>query len=212
MPFRLARYATLETAVAVRAMPEYQIAPIALPASKASFHRRYREYASFRQEVWREVKTVVSVESPVHITEVMRRLWQAAGYKVFTASEETTDQIIRDVLVNDGLRRRGDFLWRATMSQPPVRSRAQLPKVSRKFELIAPEEVEEAVLLVIDDAVVIAREEVALAVGRLFGFRQPGEGAVAAVHDAMERLVKQGRVTAVGEQLSTLVDLLQQNS
>lgn len=211
-PVPLLRYDMLDTAVAPRPIPDYQIARIELPVRKSSFHSRYREKAAFRDEVQQRLETVVAVESPVHIREAMRRLWQAAGYKVLNTNDNLTNWIVDDGVAHGRIQRRGDFLWAASGGRPLVRNRAQLPTVSRKFELIAPEEVEEAVLLVIYDAVVIVREDVPLAVGRLFGFRQASEGVATAVQESIDRLVRWGWVTAVGEQLSTHVDLLQQNS
>jgi DNA polymerase III delta prime subunit/very-short-patch-repair endonuclease len=215
-PMPVLRYEVGKTAVAPRPIPDYQMAQISLPASKASFHRRYREYASFREEVLRQLEMVVTAESPIHMMEAMRRLWLAAGYKVVTANEGIAGQMVESLTANGRIRRRGDFLWSVMMTRPLVRNRAHLPTPSRKFELIAPEEVEEAVLLVVRDAVCVGREEIPLAVGRLFGFRQVSERAETAVQAAVERLVRWGRVTAVvtavGEQLSTVVDLLQQNS
>ncbi|MBX3055025.1 MAG: DUF4011 domain-containing protein [Anaerolineae bacterium] len=211
-PMPLPRYEILDTAVAPRPVPDYQTAQIELSTRKSSFHSRYREKAAFRDEVRQQLETVVAVESPIHIREAMRRLWQAAGYKVLNTYDDLTNQIVADGVAHGRIQRRGDFLWTVTGERPLVRNRAQLPAVSRKFEFIAPEEVEEAVLLVIDDAVRITREEIPLPVGRLFGFRQVGEGAATAVQAAIERLIQKGWVTAVGEQLSTSVDLLQQNS
>ncbi len=211
-PTPLLRYALPDTAVGRRAIPDYQIAQIELPIRKSSFHSRYREKAAFRDEVRQQLETVVAVESPVHIREAMRRLWQAAGYKVLNTNDNLTNWIVDNGVAHGCIRRRGDFLWLATMQRPSVRSRANLPPVSRKFELIAPEEVEEAVLLVIYDAVAIAQAEIPLAVVRLFGFRQVNEGVATAVQAAVDRLIGRGWVTAVGEQLSTSVDLLQQNS
>ncbi|NJN55078.1 MAG: DUF3320 domain-containing protein, partial [Anaerolineae bacterium] len=207
----LERYAALETAVTPRSVAEYQLAKVGLPVSKTSFARRY-ESASFRKEVQNRLEIVVAVESPVHVMEVMRRLWQAAGYKVLTADEVIANRMVDEALANGRLRRQGNFLWRTTMQRAIVRNRAQLPKVSRKFDLIAPEEVEEAVLLVIDDAVLVGREDVPLVVGRLFGFRQVGGGMATAVQEAIDRLVQRGWVTAVAGQLQTSVDLVQQNS
>ncbi|GIK55361.1 MAG: DUF4011 domain-containing protein [Chloroflexi bacterium] len=211
-PVPLLRYEILDTAVVPRPIPDYQTARIELPTRKSSFHSRYREKAAFRDEVRQQLETVVAVESPVHVREAMRRLWQAAGYKVLNTNDDLTNWIVDNGVAHGRIQRRGDFLWTMTGERPLVRNRAQLPAVSRKFEFIAPEEVEEAVLLVVYDAVGITREEIPPTVGRLLGFRQVGEGVTTAVQTAVERLIKKGWVTAVGGQLSTSVDLLQQNS
>lgn len=193
-PVVLERYAPLEAADTPRPVPDYQVAQVALPASKASFHHRYTAYVTFRQSVLHCLETVVAVESPVHVMEAMRRLWQAAGYKVLTATDSIAQRIVADVEANGRVLRQGDFLWVPQMAQPPVRNRANIPPISRKFEFIAPQEIDEAVFLTVYDAVDMPRDDVPLRVARLLGFRQVGGKVDTAVQASIDRLLVQGRL------------------
>jgi hypothetical protein len=53
-----------------------------------------------------------------------------------------------------------------SMQEPPVRDRSELPAVSRKFELIAPEEIKRAILTVTQESYGIAPLEMSNAVFR----------------------------------------------
>ncbi len=83
-------------------------------------------------------------------------------------------------------------------ARPPVRDRSQLPPVPRKFEYIAPEEIAEAALLVVQDALGIPFADVPHQVGRLFDHRQIGGSSKGVVETAVDQLLTEGLVWQYG--------------
>ena len=92
------------------------------------------------------VLQVVSIESPVHLTEVAKRITHAMGAtKVGSRIELAISLGVRHAVQAKKVRRTGDFLWRIDMEQPRLRDRSKLLPSSRKIELVAPEEIALAV-------------------------------------------------------------------
>ena len=114
---------------------------------------------------------VVEVESPVHWREAARRVMLAAGVqKLGVRIENAFGEAVRSGVARRQFNKRGEFLWKIGMEQPPVRDRSILPNGSRRLEFVAPEEIQRAIV----DAVEVARgmnpDEVPTAVCRVFGF------------------------------------------
>jgi hypothetical protein len=122
------------------------------------------------------VAEVVAVESPVHVDEVARRIAEAAGVKrLGSRMQAALDSACRDAARRGTIRRQGDFLWSPTMQQPVVRDRSNLPAASRKLDLIAPEEVAQAVEAVVAASFGIEADALPAAVGRALGFTRVGD-------------------------------------
>ena len=105
------------------------------------------EYAS------EPVAQVVRVESPVHIEEVMSRIAKASGINKTKKVRASLLKAVKLATSNnrDLIFRKGDFLWLGKLEHPVVaRDRSQLPRLSRKIEYVAPEEIAEAVKLAVD--------------------------------------------------------------
>ena len=145
---------------------------------------------------------VVNVESPVHWAEAARRVLSGAGIQRFGSRiQHAFEEAVRH---GKGLRlfvKRDDFLWAPTMHQPPVRDRSDLPAASRKFELVAPEEIRRAVLIVVEASYGIVPEDVPSAVCRLFGFARVTDDMTAAVEPHRDALVREGRLVLQGVNL-----------
>ena len=189
-----------------RPIPLYKLADLQIDMGSYSFSQYYnspRVQNRLNLVAW--LTAVVQQEGPIHRDEAMRRLSHAAGYQMKTVPEDVERWLLKQGEKTDHLRVRGDFLWPPEMAgtpvRPPVRDRSQLPSVSRKFEYIAPEEIAEAALLVVQDALGIPFADVPHQVGRLFGFRQIGESSKVGVDTAVDQLLAQGRVWQYGGQL-----------
>jgi hypothetical protein len=148
------------------------------------------------------VAEVVAVESPVHIEEVGRRLAEAAGIKrlgnrlqaaIATACEHACHERT--------IRRQGDFLWQPSMEQPAVRDRSALPGPSRKLDLIAPEEVAQAVEAVVAASFGIEPDALAVAVGRALGFARISDDFRDRVDTVIQAALASGRLAVHGEHL-----------
>ncbi|RTQ47547.1 DUF3320 domain-containing protein [Hymenobacter gummosus] len=149
---------------ASRAEP-YQLAQ--LPAAVA--HRELHQHSLGQLANW--LAQVVRIESPIHVDEATRRLAQASGATQVGARMRKTGRAAAQLAANlRHLRQQGDFLWENTMQQPPLRDRSQLPAISRKLALVAPEELARALRTVVADSFALPREAAYLATVRLLGF------------------------------------------
>jgi hypothetical protein len=130
-----------------------------------------------RKEVHRLLQTLVSVEGPIHLDVAVRRLREAWGL------ERTGDRIRRAVedaagecAKNDRLRRRGEFLWPAGESALKVRVPVEgVSEAQRDLEMIAPEELQEAMCLLVQQGGGLGEEALLAQTARVFGFRNVGE-------------------------------------
>jgi hypothetical protein len=186
----------------LRPIPPYQPATLTLQLKGRSFAAYYAEKKGpYRQNLLEGLYTVVRQEGPLHHSEAMRRLSYAAGYQMLTVPPYVEVWLLKEGVKSGRIEQRGEFLWPAGLLRPTVRDRSQLPPISRKFEHICPEEIEEAVCLVVQDAWGIPLEDTPHHVGQLFGFRQIGDRSKTAVLSAIQRLLAQGRLIQAGPEL-----------
>jgi very-short-patch-repair endonuclease len=149
---------------------------------------------------------VVKVESPVHCTEAARRVLSGAGVqRLGNRIQEAFEEAMNKGLARKLFMRRTDFLWSLDMELAPVRDRSALPSASRKLELIAPEEIRRAILIVVMDACGIVPEEVPNAVCRLLGFARMTDEMRAAVEPHRDALLREGHLKLNGLNLVPVV-------
>lgn len=147
------------------------------------------------------VAEVVSVEGPVHLAEIVRRLATAGdvkrpGPRFRTAVEEAVAFAERM-----GIARRGEFVWASEMAVPPLRDRGDLPATARKPEWVCDEEVQAAVARAVADALGLAPAQAATEGLKLLGFARPSEAAKARGDEAVAALLAAGRLVRRGETL-----------
>ena len=95
---------------------------------------------------------IVRVEGPVHVDAVARRIADAAGIsRIGARIRANLERVIKSVVGHkgNGIARKGEFLWPSDMNRPVVRDWSVVPQ-SRKIELIPPEEIAEAVKMIVD--------------------------------------------------------------
>lgn len=73
-----------------------------------------------------------------------------------------------------------------------------MPASAWKMELVAPEEIDEAIRRIIRGALAIAPEDVPAEVGRLFGFARVGEDAKILINLRLQMCMAAGSVLAQG--------------
>ena len=147
------------------------------------------------------VNSVVRVEGPVHSSEVVRRLANAAGLRRVTSLvREKIERAVELSVNRGGVSRLGDFLWKPGQDLPPVRSRARLPQ-QLKIDLIAPEEIREAVRAVVEHSYGIERGEAIAEVAGAFGFRRTSANIGKSIDDRVAELLKDGIIVDSGGQL-----------
>ena len=147
--------------------------------------------------------TVVTTEGPVHIEEAMRRIVDAHKVKRLGSRIRATLAEAVDKLCLQGLlEQHGDFLWLPDqVSTVHPRSRANVPDGSRKLELIAPEEIEVAVLEVVEHALGMRPEDIPSAVCSLLGFGATSERMREMVNGRITQLQTVGKLVQKGDYL-----------
>ena len=141
---------------------------------------------------------MAGTEAPVHVREVMRRITEGCGVKrIGTRIEAALLAGVRNASNTGLLRTRGDFVWLASGEDVQVRDRSLLPTGSRKIEFIAPEEIEAAILGIVDASYGIAAEEVPAAVCRMLGFGRTTDEMTAAIGARVESLTSSRAVVVV---------------
>jgi very-short-patch-repair endonuclease len=142
---------------------------------------------------------VVKVESPVHWLEAARRVLSGAGVQRFGSRiRDAFEQAAQMGVSSKLFERRGDFLWSLNMQQPPVRDRSVLAAASRKLDLVAPEEIRRAILIVVQESYGIVPEEVPNAVCRLFGFARVTDELRTSVEPHRDALLREGHLALNG--------------
>ncbi|MGH9963192.1 MAG: hypothetical protein ACREBC_39755, partial [Pyrinomonadaceae bacterium] len=123
--------------------------------------------------------------------EVARRIAEAAGVqRIGNRIGAAFDRGVRASAQMKLIEQRIDFLWSIGLTRPTVRDRSDV--AVRRIELIAPEEMAEAICLVVKRAYGIELDDISQAVCRLFGFGRTSEDMAAVVNKAAVTLAETG--------------------
>ena len=180
--------------------PAYECATVQLRLGSVEMHQVDRNHLADL------LAQVVKVESPVHWKEAARRVMAAAGVQKLGSRIETAfDEAARRGTSRRLFARRGEFLWHADMAEPTVRDRSNLPAASRRLDLVAPEEIQRAILKVIAESYGMQPDEVPGAVCRILGFARVTDEMRSAVEPHREALVKKGLLMQNGRNLTVII-------
>ena len=147
------------------------------------------------------IQRVVEIESPVHINEVAKRIANAAGFKrignriqnavKFAATQAARSESIQ--IKETSLYE--TFLYWTGQEQITVRDRSELPNTSRKFKLIAPEEIQEAIKLIVSESCGIEQDDLPHATCRLFGFKKVNWDMQDEIEGIIYKMIERGELT-----------------
>lgn len=176
--------------------PPYECAQVSLRLGNVEMHSVGRRHLADL------LKKVVSVESPVHWMEAARRILDGAGIQRFgNRIQQAFEEAVRLGVSRGLFSKRKEFLWAVAMQLPPVRDRSELPAASRKLEFVAPEEIRQAILIVVEESYGIVPVELPNAVCRLFGFSRVSDDMSAAVEPHRDALLREGYLALRGVNL-----------
>ncbi|PKB72648.1 MAG: hypothetical protein BZY75_06030 [SAR202 cluster bacterium Io17-Chloro-G7] len=147
------------------------------------------------------VVQVVDEESPVHETEVARRIADAAGIRRVRRYQQAIDRAIENGVGSGNIVRKGEFLWRSTMAEPTLRDRSELPASSRKIDLVSPEELCMAVRRVVAASYGIAFQDITGAAVKLLGFGRVNNEIRSTVEPLISQMVTDNTLTRQGDLL-----------
>ncbi len=139
------------------------------------------------------VAEVVSVESPVHRDEVVKRITEGAGLqRAGSRIQAAVDSGISRAVRIGKVERRGEFLWQPGDPRPPIRNRSNLENSQKKFDLVAPEEIAAAIRSEVERSFSITEADAVSAAGRALGFQRVTAQASRVIQQELDRLIDEG--------------------
>jgi very-short-patch-repair endonuclease len=179
-----------EASGSIPSVPDYRLANLPLSLEGEELH----QVSMAKRVEW--VKVVVEGESPAHREEVIRRIAEAAGIKRLGNRIQSAIDHAIDVAVGDGqICRRSQWLWSPRMTTAVVRSRAKLPANMRKLDRVAPEEIEQAILLVTRESYGVERDNLPAYVCEKLGVGRITEEMRNTILVVLESAIKNGVIT-----------------
>jgi len=145
------------------------------------------------------IRQVVSVENPVHVDVVIRRIADAYGVKRVGTRIRTTYERAMSLAVRQGaVERNGDFLSTKGQTMIPLRSRFDLPNAERRFDWIAPAEIAGVILKLIDTSFGYVEEDLISDTGRELGFHRVTQDMRSTIATVIGTLKEQGLIALEG--------------
>ena len=147
------------------------------------------------------VAEIVEKEGPIHKRLIIERLKEIYGIDEIARESNTAANILRaiDLAVREhGLRRgrNGWFLLKGT--NPPLCFRVPADGVLRPLNLIAPEEIEVAVLHLVEDQFGLMRDRIPHALGGLLGIKRVSGEAAGIIDQVVDELMERGHLRISG--------------
>lgn len=139
------------------------------------------------------LKELVEVEGPIHEEEAARAVAEMYQARVSPRMREGFDLALEHAVDYGLVLKRGEFLSAADGREPVVRLRGEGCPVTRP-ELIAPEELEAAVVLALRQQYGLKSEAAVEATARLMGFARTGGRLKVALEEAIRRLDERGEI------------------
>jgi very-short-patch-repair endonuclease len=166
------------------AAPAYVKARLALVAATTELHQESPE------QLATQVKAVIDIEAPVHISEVTRRIMEAYGItrmspRITSSLDGAIDLGVRQALFS----RRDSFLYQQGSEPVRVRSRAQLESAERNIDWVAPEELDQALLQAVSLGFSMTRENAITGALAILGFARATSRITGIVGDRVDALV-----------------------
>jgi hypothetical protein len=146
-----------------------------------------------RKEIARLLHQLVKVEGPLHLDVAVRRLRAAWGLE---RTGERIRQAVEDAAAEcekkDRLRRQGEFLWPVGEAEVKVRVPTDAAESQRDLEQIAPEELQEAMRLLVEQGGGLGEDVLLTQTARVFGFRNVGDNMRELLRGCLQALQEQG--------------------
>jgi len=147
------------------------------------------------------MEAVVEAEGPVHplvVHERLRELYKVCGLRKGPVEAEET-KAASDLVAGGSIVSDGTFLWPSGMEVPPVRSSAGGER--RELWYVCIEELSEAILGLLDEGALDEKSLVSRTTA-LYGYKRPSPEARRRIAEAVDELVRSGRLDRTGDALS----------
>ncbi|MCP4478886.1 MAG: DUF3320 domain-containing protein, partial [Planctomycetaceae bacterium] len=146
-------------------------------------------------ELGRVVEGIVRVESPIHTSEIARRvasLWDLnrAGSRITKCVEKAVDYMVRNRVLS-----RSEGYVTIPDAPIPIRSRESVQSSNlRKPDMLPPAEIQKAILAVVEVNHGINSEELIKEISLLLGFKKASEKLRIALGNQINKVVNRGNV------------------
>lgn len=150
----------------------------------------------------KSIESIVRVEAPVHESSVTKRLLTA--FNLGRAGNRIVDNVTSAIKYghhNGAFHYQAGFVYADSSLGAKVRNRSMLESAERKIELVPPEEIDAALLEVIQMSFSISRESAVSAVLEMLGFGRATSNISGAINARIEKLIASGKVKQDGDTL-----------
>jgi len=149
-----------------------------------------------RPEQARLLAKLVKEEGPIHFEYAVKRLADAWGLKrTGTRVVNTVKDVIRICQREGVIRVKGDFLWHPHQQDVTVRTSVSgIPDSLRKPEYIPPEEIENAMELIVGHAISLSVDSLITETVQVFGFHRTGHQIQKELLNIYKKMVEKGRL------------------
>jgi very-short-patch-repair endonuclease/DNA polymerase III delta prime subunit len=139
------------------------------------------------------VQTVVETEAPVHLADVTRRITEAFGVaRAGSRIQAKIQEAVNICVYQKRVKQRGEFLYRAGEAGLTVRDRSALPQSEKNIELVAPEELDQALLEAVALGFTLTESNAISAALTKLGFGRATQKAAGVVGQRLGALVAGG--------------------
>ncbi|URC14831.1 DUF3320 domain-containing protein [Flavobacterium sp. B183] len=137
-------------------------------------HQEIHTYSLGKLGAW--IHEVVKVESPVHFEEMARRIADANGIsKIGSRVRASITDAVNYAIRTGLIKKKDEFLWHFEDHLPVIRDRSLLSPNSKKISLISDEEMNLAIIKVVESSIAIQPDNAVILIAKLFGFARVTE-------------------------------------
>lgn len=137
-------------------------------------HQEIHTYSLGKLGAW--IHEVVKVESPVHFEEMARRIADANGIsKIGSRVRASITDAVNYAIRTSLIKKKDEFLWHFEDHLPIIRDRSLLSPNSKKLSLISDEEINLAIIKVVESSIAIQPDNAVILIAKLFGFARVTE-------------------------------------
>ena len=141
------------------------------------------------------IKTIVDIESPIHVKEVTNRVKDSCNIKRAGSNLKKTVNLAIDEAENSGdIIKIGDFLYDASNNNVIIRKRNK-PNI----DLISDEEISKSIELVLIHKQNVTTKQVAKEASRNFGFKSTSKKTASRINGVLDLMIANNRVKIVND-------------
>lgn len=143
------------------------------------------------------MKKVVEIEQPIHFEDLCQRVAPLFGNQKSTSKvRNSMEYYLRNDLRKD-IVRKGDFITLSNFDNLKVRIPGEYDTYVRPIGYISDDELELAVLTIINDSFGLTPDDLLSVTARELGYKRMGENISSSLHRIYEKLLKNGKIKEV---------------